>query len=166
MNHSSIPQIHLNGGENSLSGGEHSIRIYSPASASSSASSFLLLSKALIGRRREKKKRKSRKTAAPATGAPSERPPQSFGRTRNLSRIRSPGRKVSRDLLSFQKKKESLGTLTHPSVWNITSFFVLDAIVFLFFRLEPSCTRSERVASPPCSLIESIAAGRHPKCCC
>lgn len=45
MNHSSILQIHLNGGENSLSGGELSIRIFSLASASSSASPFPLLSK-------------------------------------------------------------------------------------------------------------------------
>lgn len=44
MNHSSILQIHLNGEENSLSGGEHSIRIFSLASASSSASPFPLLS--------------------------------------------------------------------------------------------------------------------------
>lgn len=44
MNHSSILQIHLNGGENSLSGGEHSIRIFSLASASSSASPFPPLS--------------------------------------------------------------------------------------------------------------------------
>lgn len=44
MNHSSILQIHLNGGENSLSGGEHSIRIFSLASASSSSSPFPLLS--------------------------------------------------------------------------------------------------------------------------
>lgn len=32
MNHSSILQIHLNGGENSLSSGEHSIRIFSSPS--------------------------------------------------------------------------------------------------------------------------------------
>lgn len=70
MNHSSILQIHLNGGGNSLSGGEHSIRIFSPASASSSASSFPLLSKGLIGRGGEKK---GGETAAPATGAPPEK---------------------------------------------------------------------------------------------
>lgn len=57
MNHSSILQIHLNGGENSLSGGERSIRIFSPASASSSASSFPLLSKGLIGKGKKKKKK-------------------------------------------------------------------------------------------------------------
>lgn len=56
MNHSSILQIHLNGGENSLSGGEHSIRIFSPASASSSASSFPPLSKGLIGRGKKEAK--------------------------------------------------------------------------------------------------------------
>lgn len=103
MNHSSILQIHLNGGENSLSGGEHSIRIFSPASASSSATSFLLLSKGLIERgvrgwvvRGE--------TAAPATGALPEKAAAICGRRGNLSWIWSPRPKVSRDLLSFQKK--------------------------------------------------------------
>lgn len=47
MNHSSILQIHLNGGESSLSGGEHSIRIFSLAAASPSASSLRLLSEGL-----------------------------------------------------------------------------------------------------------------------
>ena len=77
MNHSSILQIHLNGGENSLSGGEHSIRIFSPADASS-ASFFPLLSKGLIGMGGKKKKVE---TAVPATGALPERPPQSLGET-------------------------------------------------------------------------------------
>lgn len=104
MNHSSILQIHLNGGENSLSGGEHSIRIFSPASASSSASSFPLLSKGLIGRGK-----KRGETAAPATGAPPEKAAAIYGRRENLSGIRSPRRKVSRDLLSLKKKKSSWG---------------------------------------------------------
>lgn len=62
MNHSSILQIHLNGGENSLSGGEHSIRIFSLASPSSSASSFALLSKGpLIKKRNQRLKQQVRR---------------------------------------------------------------------------------------------------------
>lgn len=75
MNHSSILQIHLNGGENSLSGGEHSIRIFSPASASSSASSFPLLSKGLIGRGKKKEVKPPPRQQVRRL----KRPPQSVG---------------------------------------------------------------------------------------
>lgn len=52
MNHSSILQIHLNGGENSLSGEKHSIRIFSSASPSSSAPSSRLLSEGCLIKKR------------------------------------------------------------------------------------------------------------------
>lgn len=84
MNHSSILQIHLNGGENALSGGEHSIRIFSLASASSSASSLPLLSKWPFWSKSEIK--------AQATGVPSER------RLQSASGLES--------YLGFKKKKK------------------------------------------------------------
>lgn len=90
MNHSSILQIHLNGGENSLSGGEHSIRIFSLASPSSSASSFPLLSKGpLIKKRNQGSSNRCAvwKAAAICKWAG------------KLSRIKSLIREVSRDLL-------------------------------------------------------------------
>lgn len=129
MNHSSILQIHLNGGENSLSSGEHSIRIFSPAAASSSASSFPLLSKGLIGR-----KKKISRNHGSGNRCAAWKAAAICGRTRNLSCIGSPSRKVSRDLLSLKK---SLRTLIHPLVCNITSFLCCMLSLFYLIRAAP-----------------------------
>lgn len=108
MNHSSILQIHLNGGENSLSGGEHSIRIFSPASASSSASSFPLLSKGLIGRGKKEVKPPLRQQVRRL-----KRPPQSMGEGRTYLGSGAPVEKFQ-GICFHLKKKVQLGWLIHP----------------------------------------------------
>lgn len=135
MNHSSIPQIHLNGGENSLSGGEHSIRIYSPASASSSASSFLLLSKALIGRRREKKKKKKSKNGGSGNRCAVWKAAAIFWTNEELISDQEPRSKSFKGFAFISKKKRKSGDVDSSLGLKYNLFFCAGCYRFSFFFL-------------------------------
>lgn len=103
MNHSSILEIHLNGGENSLSGGEHSIRIFSLASPSSSASSFPLLSKGpLIKKRNQGSSNRCAVWKAAAIC-------KWTGKLSRIKKNKSPIQEVSRDWLPGISWKVTMG---------------------------------------------------------
>lgn len=131
MNHSSILQIHLNGGENSLSGGEHSIGIFSLASASSSASSLPLLSEGPLIKKRRNQGSSNRCAAWKAAAI--------CRRAGTLSRIKRRTGELSGDLIFFGVSSESRGlkchicseTYSRPLTFSVTIDFAMKQSVTL-----------------------------------